>query len=306
MDLKMNDNSLNLLHGENDFSPPESSVSNSFERLSSSEGLDWNGIAVQRAKLHCFEMKDFSTPFHCFALLVDGPASMEVIRGSSLFNVVAAPGQMHVRPANFKVTARSDGPREFVQVALDQSRLVNAVSGEPLGGEVNFRAELCVDDPQLRCIIEALAAEAEAGGPNGSLFVDSLTTALAVHYVSSYADMPEQDADLSKRLSRNQLARIVEYMEAHLGSNLTLEDLAHEIGMSKYYFSRIFKEETGSTPYQFFLSKRLERGRRLLTEGRKSITEIAHHLNFSDQSHFSRVFRKKYGINPKAYLEKVS
>lgn len=303
----MNENNKNLLHGPHDMSDKKAVVRESYEQLSSSEGLHWNGVAVQRARVYCFDLKEFSTPFHCFSLLVDGPSSMEVVRDNKIHKVTAAPGYMHIRPANFKVSARSEEPREFVQVGLDQSRLLNAVNGEPLSDNVGFRAALSVNDPQLRALTEALIAEAEAGGPNGSLFVDSLTTALAVHYVTGYADIPDKRSGKeSGRLSADHLSRIVDYMEGHLGANLTLGDLADEIGMSKYYFSRVFKEKTGSTPYQFFLTRRLERARRMLLEGKWSITEIAHQLNFSDQSHFSRVFRKKYGINPRAYLEKIS
>ncbi|WP_432734584.1 helix-turn-helix transcriptional regulator [Maridesulfovibrio sp. FT414] len=275
------------------------------ERISSSEGLNWQGVFVQRSRIAGFEMNEFSTPFHCFALLTDGPFSMEIVKGRNRYLVTTAPGQMYVRPAGFKISARSNQPREFVQLALDSSRLASAFSGEVQGGSMSFRPGIGIDDPRLKALIEAFAAEAEAGGPNGSLFVDSLATALAVHYISNYADNAVLD-ESARKISPLQMERIVEYMDAHLGSNLTLEDLSHEIGMSKFYFSRLFKEETGVSPYQFYLSRRLDKARHLLDEGRKSITEIAHQLNFSDQSHFSRVFRKKYGINPKAYIEHAS
>ncbi|WP_320171707.1 AraC family transcriptional regulator [Maridesulfovibrio sp.] len=280
-----------------------------FELLSSSEGLNWNGIAVCRVRVHRIDRKDCSAPFHCFSLMTEEPGSLDIVNECSRYSVVSVPGQLYIRPANQMVSVKSldwGRSREFIHVALDQSRIADSVDGAFQGKTLSFRPGISVDDSRLKALIEALAAEAEAGGPNGLRFVDSLTTALAVHYVSNYSSLPYSGSESGRRLSRDQLTRAVEYMDAHIGSNLTIEDLAHEVGMSKYYFSRLFKEDTGATPYQFFLARRLEKARMLLDEGRNTITEIAHLLNFSDQSHFSRVFRKKFGMNPKSYIEHLS
>jgi len=272
--------------------------------ISSSRDLDWRGLAVQRIRSESFEVEKHSTPFHGFSLLTSEPCELEVKRGNRFYKVSTRTGQLHIRPANFMVSGRSCSPRDCVLVALDQSWLFDPCSGEPISSEVSFRPQVAIDDPQLRALIEALIAEAEAGGPNGRLFVDSLATALSVHYVSNYAVRPYKKSDSRvKKLSAQQMNRVEEYMDSHISSNLTLDEIAHELGMSKYYFSRLFKEAAGSTPYQFFLSRRMERARMLLDKGTQSLTEIAHQLNFSDQSHFTRVFKKKYGISPRAYLK---
>lgn len=282
----------------------EGQLPDTFYEISSSKGLNWNGLAVQRVRSESFEVEQHSTPFHGFSLLTSESSVLEVKRGGRSYKVSTRTGQVHIRPANFIVSGRSCSPNDCVQVELDQSRLFDPFSGEALSSEVSFRPQVAIDDPRLRALIEALIAEAEAGGPNGNLFVDSLATALSVHYVSNYAVIPHKEKEYyTKRLSIQQMKRVKEYMDSHVSCALTLDDIAHEMGMSKYYFSRLFKQAAGSTPYQFFISLRIEKARALLDQGKLSLTEIAHQLNFSDQSHFTRIFKKKYGISPRAYLK---
>jgi AraC family transcriptional regulator len=74
--------------------------------------------------------------------------------------------------------------------------------------------------------------------------------------------------------------------------------------MSKYHFCRLFKKSTNLTPYQYVLQRRTARAKELLKKRELTIVEIAYLLGFSDQSHFTRQFKKQYGITPGAFLKK--
>lgn len=77
----------------------------------------------------------------------------------------------------------------------------------------------------------------------------------------------------------------------------SLDDLADAVGLSRYYLSRLFRRETGTTLRRYLLWEKLVRGVRHLAEG-KSITEAAHAASFADHAHMTRTMRKMAGQPP--------
>jgi AraC family transcriptional regulator len=87
----------------------------------------------------------------------------------------------------------------------------------------------------------------------------------------------------------------------HLGSDISLSELASQAGLSPHYFSLLFKRAFGVSPYRYVLSARIHRAKRLLGERKMAISEIALELGFADQSHFSKVFKTFVGSAPGQY-----
>lgn len=100
----------------------------------------------------------------------------------------------------------------------------------------------------------------------------------------------------------SRIHRAQDYVEAHLGEPMRLEDIAREACFSPFHFHRIFTFITGETLYQFILRLRLERAAHLLSlHTVKPITEIALDLGFGSAASFARVFRTKYGMSASAF-----
>lgn len=91
---------------------------------------------------------------------------------------------------------------------------------------------------------------------------------------------------------------VLAYIENHLDETLTLEELAIQFNVSKFYFHRIFSAVMGESLNQYCLSRRMNAAVKLLTASKLSLTEIAYDLNFSSQSVFTRTFKKWFGISP--------
>ena len=90
-------------------------------------------------------------------------------------------------------------------------------------------------------------------------------------------------------------------MNSHLDREITLNELATMVDMSKYYFLRLFKQSMGITPHQYLIKQRMKKAKQLLQQGKLSIIEVAAECGFSNQSHFAKVFHKNIGITPRAY-----
>lgn len=89
-----------------------------------------------------------------------------------------------------------------------------------------------------------------------------------------------------------------QYMNAHLGETVTVEELAAHIGYSRTQFSYLFKVYTGHTPHAYFRSLKLTAAKRMLLETDRGLSEIAATLGFSKVSKFGGAFKKEYGVSP--------
>ncbi|MDE7284367.1 MAG: AraC family transcriptional regulator [Lachnospiraceae bacterium] len=82
---------------------------------------------------------------------------------------------------------------------------------------------------------------------------------------------------------------------------LSIETLAADIFVSKYYLIRKFKKSIGMTPHQFCIQNRIRKSQGLL-DGEKTICGIAAEMGFYDQSHFNKAFQRIVGISPSEYI----
>ncbi len=91
------------------------------------------------------------------------------------------------------------------------------------------------------------------------------------------------------------------YISEHFSQKVTLEELSDLAGFSPYYFTRLFKKETGLTPHQYLISTRLSAARYMLGNTGLSVAEVATSCGFEDESAFISTFRKWEGITPAKY-----
>jgi AraC-like DNA-binding protein len=110
--------------------------------------------------------------------------------------------------------------------------------------------------------------------------------------------MAAPSADIHGGLPPGITRRISEYIDSHLGENISLEAMAEMAGLSLYHFARAFRQSTGLTPHGYLLQRRIEHAARLLSRTELPLSEIALTVGFSDHSHFARHFRRFTGTTP--------
>lgn len=96
----------------------------------------------------------------------------------------------------------------------------------------------------------------------------------------------------------------IKYLKENYQNEYCLEDVAKEANLSPYHFIRVFKSQTGKTPYDFLMDIKMEKAKELLTSTSKTIFDICVDIGFSSPSHFANVFSKAAGISPSAYRKK--
>ena len=83
------------------------------------------------------------------------------------------------------------------------------------------------------------------------------------------------------------------------GEPISIDTLSEEMCMSRASFFRKMKSLTGMTPSDFIMSYRLDKAASMLKDGRWRINEISDMLGFSSPSHFTKVFKNRFGVSPK-------
>ncbi|MFA9376850.1 MAG: helix-turn-helix domain-containing protein [Lachnotalea sp.] len=96
--------------------------------------------------------------------------------------------------------------------------------------------------------------------------------------------------------------QIITYLDAHYNEKISLDGIAQNMYLSSVYISKIFKDETGESPINYLIKIRLEKAKdMLISSGDDSIKEIANTVGYEDAYHFSKLFKKYYGVSPLHY-----
>jgi AraC family transcriptional regulator len=236
---------------------------------------------------------------HMVTMITSGTAINQSIEGQQQQNLVGQ-NNAFVLPAG--ALHRCDWQRdiEFMFIGLDPHVFVQV--GQEL---VNpDRIELIprfatLEDPLIQGILLTLKQELITQRMNTNLFIDQLKTTLVAHLLRSYGVQEVQITTYADGLSHHKLTQVLDYIEARLDYDLELEELAQQIGMSQFYFSRLFKQSLNITPHQYVIQQRVERAKQLLRKGELNLADIALECGFSNQGHLNRHFKRLTGATPK-------
>ena len=101
-----------------------------------------------------------------------------------------------------------------------------------------------------------------------------------------------------ERIHEENIRAVKDYIAAHLSEKITVESLAGEVHMSTAHFSRVFRQQTGFSPYDYVLMVRLNKAKELLHKTDMSVAEIAYETGFNSQANFVYCFKNNEGISP--------
>ena len=104
--------------------------------------------------------------------------------------------------------------------------------------------------------------------------------------------------------TRNQTGMVEDtlaYISENADKPLTLEKLAKRVSLSPYYFTRIFKKETGYTPHEYVIRARIDLAKFFLKTTEYPVKEIAFRSGFNSEASFCTTFKKATGLTPKTY-----
>ncbi|MGQ0574674.1 MAG: helix-turn-helix domain-containing protein [Pseudonocardia sp.] len=164
--------------------------------------------------------------------------------------------------------------------------------------DVELHDVVRADDPAIHRTAMLIAQEAAHGGAGSTLLVDSLAVQLSVQILRRHADVLFAESSGRGGLSFGQERAVRDFVHAHLGERICLDDLASTVALSRFHFARRFRESMGVSPHEFVVAQRVARARTMLTRTNTPLPEVAFACGFADQSHMTRVLRRHTGATP--------
>lgn len=280
------------------------------QQLAIGRGPAWQNllVAIHARPAMQYDMLVPAVPEPQIVWLMQGQISLEEREiGGDWKRVEVHPGDLFLTtsPEPYEVRWYNAGPASAVVFQLYLGLPLLAEAAQELFGHENISlAEFSGErDETVLCILEQLRQEVLREKAS-TLLVQGLGRALAVHLVRSYGRA--QPANGQRRgLTAFQLSQVDLFLEAHLDQNLHMAEVAEQIGLSEFHFSRMFKKATGLSPSRYLLRLRMSKARRLLLESDKSVLEISLDVGYASASHFSEVFRRESGATPSEYRSKI-
>ena len=102
-------------------------------------------------------------------------------------------------------------------------------------------------------------------------------------------------------MTEEEISIVLDYLDNHYSENVTLEQAAQLAGFSKFYFTRLFKEYTNHTFYEYLTEKRIRAAEQMLLIPKFPVTEVSIQAGFSSLSSFNRTFKRNKGCSPTEY-----
>lgn len=276
----------------------------STQPLLSSHKSGWKDIHLAHFSQPAWESPEFSTALHTIGL----PIPHQIVTNEFIVEGRLQRQQYHLNhqnisifPANRLYKIYLDKSLEFIHLYLEPE-FVSHVAHETIDPErVEILFEPKKEDLLIYQMCLALKADLDADGSGNGFYADAIATTLSAHLLRHYSTNQYQFREYEDGLSKYKLRTVFDYINEHLCEKITLTELARELDMSHFYFSRLFKISTGITPHQYLIQQRIERAKQLLRQPDKTIADVAMDCGFANPSHFAKHFRKYTGVTPKQF-----
>ena len=275
-----------------------------FRPILSSEEKEWEGFAVIRHRLPAFEVSERPLTRHRVQIQLGRPIKVEAIQNGRLLKERFHNGDLIYTPPDARYGARWEEEREFIIILLEPSFVERATQGLIAENRIETVPQFRFRDSLIEGIGRALYAELESDSSPDRIYAESLANALALHLIRRYSASGQPIRDAGGELPKHKLRYAVEFINDNLTRNISLAEIAANVEMSPFHFSRLFKHSVGLAPHQYVLEQRIDRAKTLLSETALSLAEIAYRLGFASQSHFTAVFRRLTSTTPEAYRKR--
>lgn len=265
----------------------------------------WRGVSVQYSRLQLPVEYEFEWDGHSHYLayhdliLMDG--AMEIL-GERPIDSGDLRDKMTYVPLGQTIKGwakPADRLNSFTVVCFDPATMEEELQVE--FNSVEPRPHIYFQDRELGATMRKLGRlMADLKRPAAKVYAEAVGLTAALEMMRLQA---EQALVVAKagQLSQIQCRLVLDYIEAHLASDIGLEELASIAGMTRFHFSRAFKLTFGESPYQFVIHRRVERAKQLLLGSRMSIAEVAVESGFGSSSQFARTFRDFVNQTPLAF-----
>ena len=172
--------------------------------------------------------------------------------------------------------------------------------------EVSFQNAPLYLDTDMQKLLRLFMMEERIRQQGYEFILESVTTQLTVNILrQANSNMPITPKERNYTEKEN-INRAIDFLRGYYHrSDYSLNDIAQVANLSPYHFIRVFKSETGKTPYDYLLDIKLEKAREMIRGTEKTITDICYQCGFNNLDHFDDVFKRKMGVTPSEFRRAI-
>lgn len=194
---------------------------------------------------------------------------------------------------------------DYISMFVDSS-LVDEVSSVACNKSgLIFNNESCLISNELMKLIQCFIEERKNKQLGCDFLLQNLSTQIIITMIRQLKNNVTDSSTSKCYTSRENIKKSIEFLRESYNDNFSLNDIARYANLSPYHFIRVFKSETGKTPYEYLLDIKIEKAQQLLRLKEHTVTEVGMLCGFSNPSHFAVVFKKKTGISPSDYRKMI-
>jgi len=151
-------------------------------------------------------------------------------------------------------------------------------------------------------LVQNIHSEVIAGHLTEISYLSMLSRLLVTNLIRYFNGVNEES---DNGLSMVHLETIQKFIDQNMSRPISLGELAEQIQMTPNKFSKLFRTSFGGSPYNYLNGIKMQQARAMLEEKKDSIIQVGIQVGFENPSHFSRVFKKYYGMSPRSYTKQV-
>jgi len=281
--------------------PPEWMRSMPTTPILSSELLCWRHIGAYRFKHPArFQIQLPAAGGHFLSAHLNNPCQLLARWNGTPRRIRSLPGDSIIMCANQENTWEGSGEIDELQIFIDPQLLLEAAA-EFSDKTFELVEGIGIRDPMVSVIAARIVEELSNPSSSSKLLGDAMAHALTAQLLSRHSNFRPVTAMQRIDMPAHKVRAAIEYIEAHLNHDLSIDLIAAAVNMSAFRFARGFKKETGRSPHQFLLERRVEFAKDLLRSTDRKLVDIAQSVGFANQSHFAAVFRQRCQMTPMAY-----
>lgn len=268
---------------------------------------DWDTMRIEHRRVGSGAMNPLTSECTELVYILSGNARVRRKGDGQLQEGMAVPGTSWLVPARTHETLLElDGSTECLHIFLPDTLIERSALADyeidPARTKLTYAGGFL--DPVLGQIAGMLRSVLVLEhGPAGRMFVEGVRIALAARLIDQYRQDGTSRAPRPSSLDARRLRKVLDFIEARFGDDLSLDDLARQACLSPFHFTRLFADATGLSPHRFLTRHRVEAAKSRLMRDQASLVEIALDTGFGSQANFTRVFRKATGMTPGVYRE---
>jgi AraC family transcriptional regulator len=267
--------------------------------LASSGGRGWRKLEAELVRVSPGRTHVPGAQQHRLGIHFGRPVNAECRCDGRVQRRVQKHGDIDIVPAGFDGVWQDDRECTILRMKVAPALIENAAIDLGMAPDRSHVVPtLQLRDPRLEAIAWAVKTELEADTPSDRLYADTLAVALAIRMLEAGATR-QATVKAGQMLALSQKTRLVEFIEYHLDTALSLEDLANAAGLSLTHLKLRFRNSFGVSPHQYVLRRRVERARELLATSDQPASQIAIETGFAHQSHMTHAMRRLLGVTPR-------